>query len=246
MRAGLGLILSIGLLSSCGQLGNGSIGVDLSIAGKEYCREISFPQGWHYPLRDNNGLDYPHPFKEYEFREGDAPGEFLVAGSFEARYSPMYTTTKYRLNLSSAQPTVTSVDNVTWEDAAGKVLPLNRVSVFPERVMLVEDQAQFQGKMFPKTGPFWSTPGQIASRLSPDQAWLVLQSTTKPGGGSVFFDVFNVGTGAKLVTLEGPLQAAWPDELIDRTGWLADRYFVIPTGDNFEGSVFCEFDRGTK
>jgi hypothetical protein len=62
----------------------------------------------------------------------------------------------------------------------------------------------------------------------------------------VFFDVFSVSTGAKLVTLEGPLRAAWPDELIDRTGWLAGRYFVIPTGDNFEGSVICEFDRGTK
>src|ERR1700730_15108258 len=102
MRASLGLILSIGLLTSCGQRGNGSIGVDLSIAGKEYCREISFPQGWHYPLRDNNGLDYPHPFKEYEFREGDAPGEFLVAGSFEKTvFSPPYTSTKYRLNLSN-------------------------------------------------------------------------------------------------------------------------------------------------
>ena len=248
MRAGLGLILSIGLLSSCGgQQRNGAIGVDLSIAGKEYCREIVFPQGWHYPLRDNNGLDYPHPFKEYEFREGDAPGEFLVAGSFEDRYSPMYTTTKYRLNLSRTQPTVTSIDIVTWESALEKVVPLYRKSVFPTATTVPEErQAEFQGKIFSKTGPFWPCCGQTASRLSPDQNWLILQSTTKPGRGSVFFDVYNAHTGAKLATLEGPLRAVWPDELVDETGWLAGRYFVIPTGDNFEGSVICEFDRGTK
>jgi hypothetical protein len=249
MRASLGLTLSIGLLSSCEPRGNGSIGVDLSIAGKEYCREISFPQGWHYPLRDNNGLDYPTPFKEYEFREGDAPGEFLVAGSFETTvFSPPYTTTKYRLNLSSAQPSVTSVDNVTWEDAASKVVPLFRESVFSNYPQLVASRgaAEFQGKHFAKTGEFWANADIAATRLSPDKAWLVLQSRTNPGEGRVFFDVFNIGTGSKLVTLEGPQHGAWPDELINRTGWLAGRYFVIPTGDDFEGSVICEFDRGTK
>ena len=40
-------------------------------------------------------MDYPHPFTEYEFREGNGASEFLVAGSFEARYSPQYTTSKY-------------------------------------------------------------------------------------------------------------------------------------------------------
>jgi hypothetical protein len=167
MRASLGLILSIGLLSSCGQNGNGSIGVDLSIAGKEYCREISFPQGWHYPLRDNNGLDYPHPFKEYMFREGDAPGEFLVAGSFEARYSPPYTTTKYRLNLSNPTPSVTPINNVTWEDAASKVVPVFRKSVFPNYPQRVASGgvAEFQGKHFAKTGEFWSDSDISATRL---------------------------------------------------------------------------------
>ena len=241
---GLAVFLSgLGVACTPGK-GNGSIGVDLSIAGKEYCREISFPQGWHHPLRDNNGLDYPTPFKEYEFREGDAPGEFLVAGSFEARYSPPYTTTKYRLDLSRRQPTVAPVDIVTWENASQKVVLLYRKSVFsPATTIAPEARAEFQGKFFSKTGPFWSQGGEVATRLSPDQNWLVLQSTTKPGLGSVFFDVYNVSTGAKLVTLKGPLQTIWPDELINTTGWLAGRYFVIPTGDNLEGSVICEFDR---
>ena len=109
--------------------------------------------------------------------------------------------------------------------------------------MTLDDRAEFRGHTFSRTGPFWGTPGQIATRLSLDENWLVLQSTTRPGGGKVFFDIFNIATASKLVTLEGPLQAAWPDELIDRTGWLAGRYFVIPTGDNFETSVICEFDR---
>jgi hypothetical protein len=244
----LGLVvLSLGLLSSCGQHGNGSIGVDLSVAGKEYCREISFPDGWRYPLKDNNELDYPHPFTEYEFREGPVSGELLVAGAFEPMFSPRYTTSKYRLNLSSTQPTVAPIDIVTWEKAAPNITPLYRKSVFPAAATIPEeDRAEFQGKTFSKTGPFWPCCGQIASRLSPDRSWLVLQSTTKPGRGNVFFDVYNLRTGAKLVTLEGPLQAVWPDELIDRTGWLAGRYFVIPTGDNFEGSVICDFGRGTK
>ena len=81
-----------------------------------------------------------------------------------------------------------------------------------------------------------------ATRLSPDQKWLVLQSYAPPGWGrTVFFDVFSVATGAKLMTLEGPLDAYWADELINRTGWLSDRYFVIPTGGDFEGSVICDF-----
>ena len=112
MRGSVGLILSIGLLTSCGQHGNGSIGVDLSIAGKEYCREISFPQGWHHPLADNNGLQYPPTLKDYEFREGESPGEFLVAGSFEARFSPPYTSNKYRLELSRLQPTMPLLSSV--------------------------------------------------------------------------------------------------------------------------------------
>jgi hypothetical protein len=240
---GLAVLLG-GLLSSCGpSMGNGFIGVDLSIAGKEYCREVSFPGGFRYPLRDSSGLQYPTPFQEYEFREGNALGEFLVAGSFDTRFSPRYTTSKFRLSLSSAKPTVAPIDDATWEQAAGKIMPLQRKSIFPERTMLVEDQAEFQGKVFPKTGPFWATPGDFATRLSPDQNWLVLQSTTRPGRGKVFFDVFSVVTGAKLVTLEGPLLAVWPEELINRTGWLAERYFVIPTGQDFGGSVVCEFSR---
>jgi hypothetical protein len=240
---GLAVLLG-GLLSSCGpSMGNGFIGVDLSIAGKEYCREVSFPGGFRHPLRDNNGMQYPTPFEEYEFREGNALGEFLVAGSFDTRFSPRYTTSKFRLNLSSAKPTVVPIDDMTWEQVAGKTMPLQRKSIFPERVMTIEDRAEFQGKVFPKTGPLWSISGESATRLSPRQNWLALQSRTDRGRGKVFFDVFNVVTGAKLVTLEGPLLAVWPDELINRTGWLTDRYFVIPTGQDFEGSVISEFSR---
>jgi hypothetical protein len=240
------VVLSTGLVVSCGK-GNGYVGVDLSIAGKKYCREISFSQGWSYPPTDNNGLGYPTPFKEYEFREGNGLGDFLVAGSFEHVFSPPYTKSKYRVNLSSAKPIVAPIDDDTWEKATQKIMPLYRKSIFRTATTIApDDRAEFQGKIFPRTGPLWSTPGDGSTRLSPDQQWLVLQSRTRPGRGRVYFDVFNVGTGSKLVTLEGPLNAVWPDELIYRTGWLAGRYFVIPTGDNFEGSVICDFGRGTK
>ena len=237
-RIGRALFLS-GLLSSCGRGHNDSIGADLSTADKEYCHPISFPQGWQYPLRDSAGLMYTTPFNEYEFRSGNGPSEFLVAGTFEDRFDPRYTTSKYRIDLSSAQPMVVSIDDATWANPAAKVVPCYRKSVFSNYPQLAASGgvAEFQGKRFAKSGEFWPAVDDYATRLSPDQTWLVLQSRTAPGRGKVFFDVFNVATGTKLLALQGPLRAVWPDGLIGETGWLTERYFVIPTGGSFEGSI---------
>ena len=139
------------------------------------------------------------------------------------------------------------IDEATWNQAAPKILSLDRTSIFRTSSIAPDDRAEFQGKAFPKTGPFWSNPGDYATRLSPDQKWLVLQSTTHvvPAGEECTSTSSMSAQSTKLVTLKkGRREPYWVDNLIARTGWLADRYFVIPTGQRLpETSTICEFGK---
>ena len=85
-------------------------------------------------------------------------------------------------------------------------------------------------------------------RLSPNQAWLVLQSETvkAPGGqqSRIFFDVFNTASGAKVLTIEGAYTGYGPDTseaVLSTTGWLTDRYFIVPLGVRIDRLLVCEF-----
>jgi hypothetical protein len=137
----------------------------------------------------------------------------------------------------------TSIDDQTW-DAARTVVPVEKTSI--DLPILggsapVENYVNYAGKQFARTGEFWVDYVSGLSRLSPNKEWLILQSRSRAGRGSAYFDVFNVGTGRKLITINGSFNEPFPDDMIDKTFWLTNKYFFIPMGPRREGLVVCEF-----
>jgi hypothetical protein len=138
------------------------------------------------------------------------------------------------------------------------VVPLTRKSTFPSGSSLTgEQQAEFHGHQFIKTGNTWVLSNE-AARLSPDQAWLGLQSTSggdrQRGPTKVFLDVFSTDTGKNILTLEGvysngigtSVYSIDPDGYLTKTAWLGERYFIVPLGSHKESCLVCEFAARSK
>jgi len=219
----------------------------------ERCHILRFPQGWKVPvIMYEPVLDYGY-LSKYEFRVSGLLGtKFLVAGFILPKEK--YTVNKYEVDLSDRKAPALPVDDRLW-GAATKV-PLSQestVEMWPS--MPAENEIQFKGKTFSKTGYYW--PGSsYANRLSPDQVWLVLQSSTGSVDkdaemhlfnwfwryhGKVFFDVFNVDTGKKALTIEGNYSHLDPDSALGQTFWLTERYFIVPLGEHRERCLVCDF-----
>ena len=103
---------------------------------------------------------------------------------------------------------------------------------------LTDNQSlEFYGLKLVKSGEQWGVGDSV---VSPDQTWIVLQSYSGPGDqspkpgftntcpvfgcrGQVFFDVFNLDTGKKTVTIQGAYNAKttqrtfFVNRLVDRT-----------------------------
>jgi hypothetical protein len=192
------------------------------------------------------------PYADYEFRvEGTLSTWFLV-GTYTPHVEHRYdATNRYRVNLSDATAPVLPATADDW--SAATVVPLSRKSIFPAVGTLAQDQdVVFNGFRFPKSGSHW--PGQqydVASRLSPDSALVVLQSVTdagsseqsKRGLNKVFLDVFNADTGNKVVTIDAIYSSYFDDPggTLRKTAWLTERYFIVPLGEHRERFVVCEF-----
>ena len=217
---------------------------------REYCHIVKLPRGWKVP--PGPGLDYLGYADQYEFRvSGLAGGRFLVAG-VDSVYK-RYTINKYEVDLSDAKAPVVSATDQAWESASRASTAQKSAAV---RGWERRDQPmEYRGVRFAKSGEFWSYEG---GRLSPDQAWLVLQSWTgsaSSGGetgwggcfpfacrGKIFFDIFSVDTSKKLLTIEGTYSGNDPEgTLLGGTEWLTERYFIVPMGEHRERSLVCEF-----
>ena len=224
---------------------NERIDVTLTAASKQYCHIVQFPQGWKPRKFTEDGeiLSFDSG-SDYEFRTaGDLSTQFLVAGFTELVGTNYYTHNRYKVDLSNPRAPVVSAGAQTWKSAA--VLPFGRKSIFrtggPPGS---SEDAEFHGFQFRKTGEIWALDG---SRLSPDDAWLVLQSSgrsreTAPYGwtAQVFFDFFNADTGAKMFSLEGTFTSNVgddPDHLLSFAGWVTGRYFIIPLGRHKERCI---------
>ncbi len=119
----------------------------------------------------------------------------------------------------------------------------------------MQRRAEFNGFQFIKSGEVWVQPSGDATRLSPDQAWLVLQSRARKGERGptrMFLDVFNADTGGKVLKFEGTysntigssVYSIDPDDYLAQTAWLTERYFIVPLGEHKERCLVCEFGRG--
>src|SRR5579872_2162380 len=183
---------------------NNAIEVDLDQASRQYCHIVRFPGGWKYGSRQ------PDVFRseqtELEFHVEGSLGTRFLAGAYAEIGARINATNAFRVNLSDATAKVEQASYDEWQRAT--VVALTRNSLF-RRVPQPEPAtpARLNGFEFTKTGAAWAL-GENATRLSPDSAWLVLQSATatrqvliKPSAADLFWDVFNVDAGKKLLTV---------------------------------------------
>ncbi len=230
------------------------IEIKMTPATLERCHFLRFPQGWKVPVIMYESLLYYGYDSKYEFRVAGLLGtKFLIAGLILPENK--YTTNKYEVDLSDPKSPVLAAEDRVW-DSATKIPVSQESTVEAAGTLYPKDQIQYKGKTFSKTGYQWDTPGAYADRLSPDQAWLVLQSWTgsvDKGAemhvfnwgwryhGQVFFDVFNAETGKKVLTIEGSYSNFDPDSTLAQTFWLTERYFIVPIGEHRERCLVCEF-----
>jgi hypothetical protein len=230
------------------------IEIKMTPATLERCHILRFPQGWKVPVIMYESVLYYGYDSKYEFRVADLLGtKFLIAGLILPEKK--YTTNKYEVDLSDPKAPVLAVEDRVWDSATR--IPVSQESTVKTIPTLdPEYQIQFKGKVCPKSGYYWATPSDAADRLSPDQAWLVLQSWTgsvDKGAemhvfnwgwryhGKVFFDVFNAETGKKVFTIEGTYSNFDQDSTLAQTFWVTERYFIVPLGEHRERCLVCEF-----
>ena len=226
----------------------------LDAATREYCHLLRFPSGWRTdPIKKSDGSWELIPnFRlghDYEFRVPGLLGTtFLVRGVYDFTIK-QYTTNLYEVDLSDPKGVAIPASEERWNPAA--VVPLIKYPKYSE----------YNPSQFPNTGDH--IEGALSS---PDRALLVVQSWSGKlpahGGddiptsvtfpnilhfershGKFFFDVYNLDTGRKLITITATFTIILPEEALHETGWLTERYFLIPLDERRERCLICEFGR---
>lgn len=259
MRSKIRISISVMLIASAGgfpaaELLVDHIDVTMTPGIRKYCHIVRFPQGWKIPRVDAHGhlIGFSQCYSKHEFRMEGVLSSWFLVGAFTADVGGRYdTTNRYRVNLSDPTAPIRSASSADWN--AATVLPLIQKSVFVTELPDNEEPV-FNGFRFTKSGARWP-PSSGASRLSPDSAWLVLQSETSMGMSKsgflylykIFFDVFNADTGKKVATIDARYSGLSDDQgdCFAYTGWLTERYFIVPLGERLERCLVCEFGHVT-
>ena len=245
-------------------------GVDVKItpAIQEYCHIVRFPQGWsitpyvrnHDVLNTVTPVEYTY-WSDYEFRVPGVLGtRFLVRGvdkSLGNRHDN-YTKNAYEFDLSDPKSIPRPASEDEWQ--SGTIVPDNRLTDsrnFTQIISRLTNGASlhFRGFQFDKTGKVWE--GEFA-RLSPDQSWIVLLSSSGKMAkrddfigfegrdkGKLFTDVYNTDTGKKLLTIVGTYLNIDPRAL-NQALWVTERYFILPLGEQRERCLVCDFGRADR
>jgi hypothetical protein len=252
MRAALA-VLSLGAMVA--SWADAAVDVQVTPAIRQYCHIIRFPQGWTIRpyIRHNDVLRTVTPiaysyWSDYEFRLLGLIGtRFLVRG-IDPLYK-IYTNNAYELDLSETNSLPRPATEQEWQD--GTKIPDSRPSDWRTfaNIHLTNAQAlPFRGLDFIKSGDIWA--GE--ARLSPDQQWIVLLSSSgsvakhdeflifgERDKGKLFFDVFNADTGRKLMTILGTYSDINPGA-VNKSLWVTDRYFIVPLGETRERCLICD------
>ena len=220
---------------------------------RKYCYMLQISGGWQYQRHTERGQALQ--FREnifYEFRIEGVLGTWFLVGALEkwSESQRYYASNHFRVKISDPTSPLLPVSQKEWD--AATVVALAQKSVVPPQPSGPEiHAAKFGGFEFRKTGAHFAF-APYGSRLSADSAWLVLQSHTdrrripnQRDESSVFWDVFNATTSEKLLTIEGTY-SGWgddPSEAMGRSGWVTERYFIIPLGEHIERCLVCEFGK---
>jgi hypothetical protein len=242
--------------------------VELSPVAREYCHIVQFP-GWGRIQKPGNlGRTRYEYYDDYEFRTAGVGSDFMVRGRvsgvgvYGLKLDEGYTRRIYEVNFANSRAKAHSVSEQRW--TSGFLLSHVQKSAATFSAMrsaniLYPDQnATFHGFELERGGKNWPVL-DAASRLSPDQAWLVLQSfsggiriggilddnrgeaTGGPTRGQVFLDFFDANTGKRVLTIQGRYRYIDPETTFRRSGWLTERFFIVPLGAHRERCLICDF-----
>lgn len=190
---------------------------------------------------------------EYEFRVAGVLGtRFLVRVINEPFKIPTLNT--YGVDL--ADPAAVAGPATEDEWSSGAIVPLRDRA--PREVFA--RYAESRGFHFTGSGDHNLSVG----RVSTDRSIVIAQSwsgTMGSGGGSdvpgdfsihldfsrshgkIFFDVYSVDTGKKLITITTTFRDIIPDNMFEKTGWVTERYFFVPLDERREKCLTCDFGR---
>lgn len=260
LRSRWRLILCVTLCAGTNALAQfDDLEVTLTPVAQEYCHIIRFPQAWAMPRTDPKtgellhlGAGFGSVTGELEFRiEGLQGTQFLVGGF--SQYFPEYdlhleTTNRFIVDLSNSSVPIGVATKAAWD--AATVVPTTRRGPIWPGYPPQDKPIAVNGLQFAKSGELW---GLDPVRLSLDQAWVVLQSeallSSKGATSIIYFDVFSAETGGKIVTIQGTFSsdAGEPSEdVLSRTGWVTERYFIVPLGKRIDRLLVCEFGKQGK
>ncbi len=226
---------------------------------REYCHVLQFSMGWQMPpfVLLDSGKEYPIPkfslYDDYEFRVPGVLGTRFFARGVDKQVKKSYTINIYEADLSDPQP--------ASEDAWNSATPLSLVRRWDgiTRPSRNPKYVEFSGLRFTSSGDHWD-----GSLISPDRAILLSESwsgTLGPGGvsdvpgdfsislkfgnahGNLFFDVFSTDTGKKLIALRAHFASILPEEVFGKTGWVTERYFIVPLDERREHCLICDFGK---
>jgi hypothetical protein len=211
-------------------------------------------------------------YDDFEFRVRGLLGTVFLVRGVENVVNDYYTANMYEADFSDPRGIATPVSEETWNSAT-VVPALGRYSVpkdvkFHEaKIQWIKDSKalepmfiEFQGHKFGRTGQHWGD-----FMISPDRSIVIMQSWTgklnAPGGddipgdtsvffkfgrnrGKLFFDVYNADTGKKLTTITAGFRDVLPnDDILHKTVWVTERYFIVPLDENRKRCLICEFGR---
>jgi hypothetical protein len=229
--------------------------MDLSTAAREYCHVLHFPSGWQ-------ATQPPFFFRLSDYYEFRVPGlqgtKFLVRG-MQLQVDKYYTSNIYEADFSDPKGIALPATEAEWQSGT----PVSVSGIISNNDIRVKDRssdyAELEGRRFTRTGAALG-----GAPLSPDRSALILESWSgalgRCGGsdvplgispcidfrgphGKLFFDVYQADTGKKLITLTAKFSKILPEDDFLKTGWVTERYFIIPLDDKRERCLICEFGR---
>jgi hypothetical protein len=232
--------------------------VNYNALTREFCHVVRFPLGWQMFPDEKYGLQPPSKYSfdngDYEFRVPGLLGtRFLVRGFVPDLSKRDYTMNLYAVDLSDPRAVAQPASEEEWNSAT--VLQL-RYTGQAEALFTYIRSLGFQ---FAPSGDH----GQ-GGRLSPDRAVWILHSWKGTLGGSggsdvpgdfsihwpfgnshgkLFFDAYSTSTGKKLLTVSANFSIILPETAFEKTGWVTERYFIIPLDERQLRFLVCDFGK---
>jgi hypothetical protein len=207
----------------------------------------------------------------YEFRiPGVLSTKFLVRGTTEV-VRKYYTTNVYEADFSDPSGVAQPATEDAWNSSTPIALyrsTLRDVKIPPPPPPADPTlrntnptYVEFHGFRFTRSGDHWE-----GASLSPARDVLVMQSwsgklgnqgndaplnipltfTIDRNHGKFYFDAYNADTGKKVITITASFVSIRPGEVFGKTGWVTERYLIVPLDERREHCLVCDFGRGRR